>query len=231
MKLKSVRTIAAVLAAMAAMPVLAQTPSTAPKPAPAPAPATGSSAAAPPLSTNVDPAKAAAIRHLMNVTGSAKLGDQIGTFITGQVRQAVSQGIQPSDRLQKFMDDFNKNFTAHFKPSQIDDNAVAIYANNLSLEDIQDITKFYESPVGQRMIKALPMIVQQSQNSGVQIAQQAAMDTLRSMSGDYPELKTLLPQENPSIAPTPGPGAPPSTGGNPPRLTPIPQGTPGAPNR
>jgi hypothetical protein len=211
---------------LAALPALAQTPSTAPKPAPAPAPAAGGSAA-PPLSATVDPTKAAAIKHLMEVTGSAKLGDQIGTFITGQVRQAVGQGIQPADRLQKFMDDFNKNFVTHFKPSQIDDNAVSIYANNLSLEDIQDITKFYESPVGQRMIKALPMIVQQSQNSGVQIAQQAAMETLRTMTGDYPELKTMLPQDAPSIAPTPGPGQAPANGGNPPRLTPIPQGTPG----
>jgi uncharacterized protein len=224
MKLKLALTTALLLAAL---PVMAQAPSAAPKPAPAPAPAGGSAPPAQaPLSTNVDPTKATAIRHLMEVTGSAKLGDQIGTFITGQVRQAVSQGIQPADRLQKFMDEFNKNFTTHFKPSQIDDNAVSIYANNLSLEDIQDITKFYESPVGQRMIKALPMIVQQSQNSGVQIAQQAAMETLRSMSTEYPELKTMLPQENPSIAPTPGPGQAPSGNPNQPRLTPIPQGTP-----
>jgi hypothetical protein len=225
MKLKFALTAAILLAAM---PAMAQTPAPAPKAAPTPAPATGSSAsgssAQPPLSTSVDPAKAAAIRHLMDVTGSAKLGDQIGGFITTQVRQGVSNSIQPADRLQKFMTDFSTTFATHYKPSQIDDSAVAIYAYNLSLEDIQGITTFYESPVGQRMIKALPNILQQSQNAGMQIAQQAAMESLRSMStADYPELKTILPPENPSIAPTPNSGSPSSTSPNPPRLTPIPQ--------
>jgi hypothetical protein len=216
MKLRSALPTAVLLAAL---PAMGQTAT--PKPAPTPAPATGASSSV--TSTSVDPAKASAIRHLMDVTGSAKLGDQIGTFISGQVRQGVSPGIQPADRLQKFMDDFSKSFATRFKASQIDDSAVAIYAANLSLEDIQGITQFYESPIGQHMLKALPTILQQSQNSGMQVAQQAAMDTLRAMSNDYPELKTMLPQDNPSIAPTPAPGAAPSNSPNPPRLTPIPQ--------
>jgi uncharacterized protein len=215
MKLKSALTATALLAAL---PTMAQTP--APAPAPKPANNPPSVKAAP---AAVDPTKAAAIRHLMEVTGSAKLGDQVSNFIIQQVRQGVAPGIQPADRLQKLMDDFNKSFSTRFKPSQVDDAAVSIYAANLSLEDIQGITQFYESPLGQRMIKALPTIIQQSQNAGMQSAQQAAMETLRSMTGDYPELKTMLPQDAPSIAPTSPSGAAPSSNPNAPKLTPIPQ--------
>jgi len=226
MKLKCALTIAALFAALPALAQSAPTLSPAQKPqagASGKSSSSGTENAAPPSSAPVDPAKAAAIRHLMDVTGSSKLGDEIQNFITTQVRQGVSRGITPEDRLQKFMDEFSKEFATRFKPSQIDDSAVAIYAANLSMEDIQGITQFYESPVGQRMIKALPSIVQQSQNAGVEIAQSAALATLRSMSAQYPELNTMLPAQNPSLAPTPGAGAPPANSGNGSKLTPIPQ--------
>src|ERR1039458_4208302 len=46
-------------------------------------------------SDKVDPAKEAAIRHLMGITQTSKLGDNIATYLSGQVRSGVSHGITP----------------------------------------------------------------------------------------------------------------------------------------
>jgi hypothetical protein len=81
---------------------------------------------------------------------------------------------------------------------------------------------FYESPLGQRVVKGLPDVVQESQVAGVQLEQSAALAVLRAMTDQYPELKQILPQDgqpgsggdaapSKSPAPTPAPNSTPKT--------------------
>jgi hypothetical protein len=167
-------------------------------------------AGAPPPLEKPDPAKEAAIRHLMDLTQTSKLGDNIANAITGQVRGVMSQRIQQPDQLQKFMDAFTQKFTAAAPSSAVVEAEIPVYAHYFSMEDIQGLIKFYESPLGQRVVKSLPDVVQKTQQAGVQLDQKAALDVLRSMSTDYPELKTMLPPEG--GAPPPGAGQSPAGG-------------------
>ncbi|HTW25292.1 MAG TPA: DUF2059 domain-containing protein [Candidatus Baltobacteraceae bacterium] len=208
----------------AAIPALAQAPSsTAPaqhQPGvaspqhTAPAPATMSPAAPPSLAEKVDPAKEAAIRHLMDVTETSKLGDNINEVLTNRVRDIMSRSIS-ADKLPKFMDAFSQKFSAASPASAVTDAMVPIYARSFSMEEIQEISKFYESPVGQKIVKQMPQVTRESQDAGVQIEQNAAMSVLEGMQDDYPELKPMLhPQEGapgggaPGGAPAPVPGPP-----------------------
>src|ERR1700728_2647170 len=50
----------------------------------------------------VDPTKDAAIRHLMDLTQTSKMGDEINAYITKQVHDGLSQALQP-DRLARIM--------------------------------------------------------------------------------------------------------------------------------
>jgi hypothetical protein len=194
-------------------PGLAQTPAagTQPKSAPQHQPGTTASPSAPagqasPTLEKPDPEKEAAIRHLMDITQTSKLGENISNAITQQVRGVMSQRIQQPEQLQKFMDAFVQKFTAAAPPAAVTDAEVPVYSHYFSMEDIQGLIKFYESPLGQRVVKNLPEVVQNTQQAGVQINQKAALDVLRSMSTEYPELKQMLPPE-PGAAPPPGAGA------------------------
>lgn len=210
---------------------LAQTPATgtqqktAPQhqpgtPAPsAKAPAT--SAAQPPTLEKPDPAKEAAIRHLMEITQTSKLGDNISNAITQQVRAVMSRAIQQPDQLQKFMDSFSEKFLAAAPSSAVTEAEIPIYSHYFSMEDIEGLVKFYESPLGQRVVKNLPEVVQNTQQTGVQMDQKAALDVLHGMSTEYPELKQMLPPEGGS---GPGPGTAPGAGTAPP--SPAPGATP-----
>jgi hypothetical protein len=222
-----------VTTALFAASALAQTPTppTQQKPpahqpgVPSPQKATPDDSAAPAPLEKPDPAKEAAIRHLMDLTQTSKLGDNIGNAITGQVRGVMGQRIQQPDQLQKFMDTFTQKFTAAAPASAVADAEIPVYAHYFSMEDIQGLIKFYESPLGQRVVKSLPDVVQKTQQAGVQLDQKAALDVLRSMSTEYPELKQMLPPEG--GAPQPGAGQAPA-GGPPPPGTPAP-GAPPAP--
>jgi hypothetical protein len=166
-----------------------------------------------------DAQKEAAIRHLMDITLTSKLGDNITNAITNQVRQVMSRSIQKPEDLQKFMDAFTHKFTEEAPPSAVTDAEIPVYSHYFTLEDIEGLTKFYESALGQKVVKTLPQVAQQTQQAGVQMDQKAALEVLRSMSTDYPELKQMLPPE-PGTTPPPGagPGAGPS--GPPPSLAP-----------
>src|SRR5262252_2021050 len=62
-----------------------------------------------------DPAKDAAIRHLMEITETSKMGDRISNMITMQVRSVMSQQL-PQERLEKFMESFSDKFFAGAPP-------------------------------------------------------------------------------------------------------------------
>jgi hypothetical protein len=165
-----------------------------------------------------DPAKLAAIRHLMDITATSKMGDNITNGITSQVHSVMGRAI-PADRLQKFMESFSQKFSQAAPASAVNDNTAAVYARHFSMEDIQGLTKFYESPLGQRVLKSLPEAQEEAYSSGQQMDQQAAMQILRGMSDEYTELKQMLPPDpakpEPKPAGAPAPAAAPAPGAAP----------------
>ena len=237
---------ATLIAAMlcVAGPALAQTTPSAQQAPPQHTPATPAQpgqtktdAQAAPAPEKVDPAKDAAIRHLMEITEVSKEGDNISVAITTQVRNVMGRAI-PADQLPKFMDTFTQKFTTSAPPSAVTDAMVPVYAKHFSLEDIQSLTKFYETPLGQRVVKTMPAVAQESQTAGAQIDQKAAIAALRSMSDEYPQLKQMLPPDPSAPAPAPAPNAGPAPNAAPapapapaPKLTPQPQQQPQQPQQ
>ncbi len=162
----------------------------------------------------------------MDLTQTSKLGDNITNAITGQVRGVMGQRIQQPDQLQKFMDTFTQKFAVAAPSSAVVEAEIPVYGHYFSMEDIQGLIKFYESPLGQHVVKNLPDVVQRTQQAGLQLDQKAALDVLRSMSTEYPELKTMLPPEGGA----PPPGAGPAPGGEPSApAAPPPAPAPGSP--
>ena len=203
--------IAAVL--LTASPLLAQAPPGAAQQKPAPV-QPGQPAATPAVapSEKLDPAKDAAIRHLLEITGVSKEGEDIAAGWTDRVHTGMSR-VVPADQLPKFMETFSTKFNASAPPAAITDAMVAIYARHFSIEDIQGVTKFYESPLGQLMVKEMPDVSRESQTAGMQMDQKVVIEVLRGMSDEYPQIKPLLPPDPskpapaPSAAPAPAPGS------------------------
>jgi len=209
-------------ALLTASPLLAQTPPGAAQQKPAPVqpgqPAANPDATAPATPpVKLDPAKEAAIRHLLDITGVSKEGENIGEGWTSRVHEGMSRAIPP-DQLPKFMDAFTAKFNASASPSAVTDAMVAIYARHFSLEDIQGATKFYESPIGQRMVKEMSDVSRESQTAGMQMDQKIVMQVLWGMEDEYPQLKQMLPPDPSKPAPAPAPAARrANAGGSPPR--------------
>ena len=190
-------------------------------------PATAAAAA-----EKIDPAKDAAIRHLLDITDESKMGEKMGNFITGRVREGMSRTLPP-DRLQKFMETFTQKYNASAPPGAVTDAQVSIYAKHFSTEDILALVQFYETPVGQRVVKNMPQVSHETEAASRDIDQQAALTVLREMSDEYTELKPILPPEPAKpgaapAAPAPGPSpAPPPA----PTASPAPAPKPNTPQK
>lgn len=106
----------------------------------------------------VDPATAAAARRLLNVTEAAKLAvNSMETMINGQ------RGANP-----QIPGVFWDAFIAHARrdTAQLIDLLVPIYARHLTREEIEQLIRFYESPIGKRLTAVQPQISQESMLAG-----------------------------------------------------------------
>lgn len=105
-----------------------------------------------------DPAKIADIRKLISLTG----GDKVGEQMIDQMIRSFS-AYNPNIPAE-FWDEFKKNIDTN----KINEMNIPVYDKYLSAEEIKETIKFYESPVGRKLIEALPKILEETYTSGEQ---------------------------------------------------------------
>jgi hypothetical protein len=184
-----------------ALPALAQNQpqqSKPPQPAARPAPAATAQGAP---EQKIDPAKEANIRRLLEVTGAKTLGAQAETQMMAQMREQMKSDMAhlfyDTERSGKFMDSFFQRFQSRFSMDALTEQLVLVYDKYFTDEDIKSLTHFYETPVGQRALKAMPLVMHDSLVIGSQFGQKIAFDILKEMAGEYPELKPMLESDQP----------------------------------
>lgn len=103
-------------------------------------------------------AKRQDIRRLLELTGSAQIGQQI----IGQMLDAFKKA--SPDVPESFWDEVAKEFN----PAAMIDLIVPVYEKHLTHEDVKGLIAFYESPLGRKMTSVLPVIAQESMQAGQQ---------------------------------------------------------------
>lgn len=184
---------------LTALPALAQNQpqqSKPPQPAAQPPPTAAGQAA--PEQKN-DPTKEADIRRFLEVTGAKDLGAQAEAQMMTQMREQMKSDMAhlfyDTERSGKFMDSFFQRFQSRFSMDALTEQLISVYDRYFTDEDIKSLTHFYETPVGQRALKAMPLVMHDSLVIGSQFGQKIAYDVLKEMAGEYPEIKPMLGSE------------------------------------
>jgi len=137
--------------------------------------------------TKIDSAKEAKIRQLMDVTGAKDLGAQLMEAGISQFRASVMDSQPDNPRAKQFADAFAARFQKHFDPHTLTETVIPIYDKYLSDEDLQGLIAYYQSPLGQRMLKLLPEVAHESQMAGFALGQKVAQETMDELRAEYPE--------------------------------------------
>ncbi len=106
----------------------------------------------------IDPATAAAVRRLLDLTGAAKLALQNMEALLPAQRAANPQ--IPAA--------FWDAFLAHARRDipQLVDSLIPIYAGHFTKAELDQLVRFYESPIGRRLAEQQPLILQESVQVG-----------------------------------------------------------------
>jgi hypothetical protein len=154
----------------------------------APKPSSQSAAKnAPQAASAIDPQKEARIRELMEVTGAKNLGRQLIDAGMEQFRGSVQESQPNNPRAKQFVDAFVARFQKHFDPNSLNEQMIPIYDKYLTTEDVKGLLDYYRSPLGQRMLKAMPEVTRDSQAAGFALGQKAAQETMEELKADFPE--------------------------------------------
>ena len=170
------------------------------KPSPLAAPAGQSSSsgsakaapAAPKSASNIDPAKEAAIRRLFEVGGTKESVKQLMGGMTDTMRPMLEQSLPPGEYRAQLIDLFFQRFMSKFSTDQLLELAVPIYDKHFSTEEIDGLTKFYQTPLGKKAISVLPQIVLETQAAGRQLGEQIGRDSMTEVLKEHPDIKKAL---------------------------------------
>ncbi len=159
-------------------------------------PALAQDQAAPPQeeARRIDPGKEADIRRMIDIMGGKKLMEQMAAQMLEQLKPEIVKILPPGERSQKITEAFRQKFQARFKTADLLEQTIPIYDKYFTDEDIQGLIQFYQSPLGQRFVKAMPQASAESASVSIRWQQKNIQEIWHELQTEFPELKES--QEN-----------------------------------
>lgn len=123
----------------------------------------------------VDSAKATVIRRLLEVTHVAD--QMILTMESTLPAQRAAMPNVPGVFWDRFL------ARARDRRGEFSESLIPIYDRQFSLADLQEVLRFYETPVGKRLLEAQPRVTQEAivhgQQWGARLAQEVAVELVK----------------------------------------------------
>jgi hypothetical protein len=140
----------------------------------------------------VDPAKEAAVRKMFDVMGMAKLMQQVLAGVSNNMRPMLMSSLPPGEYREKLADLFLQKFQSKIRVEQLLDLTVPIYAKYFSKEEIEGLTRFYQTPLGQKSLSVLPQAVVEMQTESMKLGEKLGREAMVEVLDEHPDLKKAL---------------------------------------
>jgi hypothetical protein len=167
-------------------------PTQAQKPAPAQSAATPAQAGSANSTQSIDAAKEAAIRKMFEVMGTSKMMQQVLAAMSGNMKPMLMSSLPPGDYREKLTDLFFDKFQSKVRVEQLLDLTVPIYAKYFSKEEIEGLTRFYQTPLGQKALSVLPQTVVEIQAESMKLGERLGRESMVEVLDEHPDLKKAL---------------------------------------
>jgi len=120
---------------------------------------------------NVDPARVASAKKLMEVTGVTRQMDGMVAAMGEGFRKGANDARKGPDA-EKLSDAFDSQMKLlmSYRDAMIDDFAV-VYAQRFTVDELKAVTDFYQSPTGQKFIEAMPALMHAGAQIGMKYSQ------------------------------------------------------------
>lgn len=149
-------------------------------------------AVAPAAQAKVDPAKEADIRHLLEVTGTAILMQQVMDNMEKSLKPVLANSFPPGEYREKLVDLFFERFRSKLDTKRLLDMAVVRYDEQFSDDDIKGLISFYETPLGQKYVGVLPKLTVALQQDAQALGQKTGRDAMIEVLAEHPDIAKAL---------------------------------------
>lgn len=147
--------------------------------------------AAPP-GGKINPAKAADIQRLLELTGMRSIMAQTVGSIEDNLKPAIVDSLPPGDYREKLSDLFFERFNSKVNVERLIDMAAAAYDKYLSDDDIKGLIQFYQTPLGQKTVIVLPKLTAELQADGMKLGQDVGQESMSEVLAEHPDLAKAL---------------------------------------
>lgn len=150
------------------------------------------SKASPNNQTKIDPAKEADIRKLLDLVGTRAIVSQTVDSMSKSIKPLLTNSLPPGDYREKLVDLFFTKFSSKTDAQHLLDLAVPVYDRNFSHQEIRGLIEFYQTPLGQKAINALPKVTAEMQEQGRKWGEDLGKQCMVEVLAERPELAQAL---------------------------------------
>ena len=150
------------------------------------------SSAAPPAARQIDPAKEADIRELMEVAGMKATVMRMISAMEQNMRPMFERSLPPGEYRERLVQLFFEKLHANSDPEHILNLVVPVYAQNLSDDDIKGLIQFYKTPLGQKWVSVQPKLESEIAPAARSWGEQVGRQSMKEVLEEHPELEEQM---------------------------------------
>ena len=139
-----------------------------------------------------DPSKEADIRRMMSLTNFEALVRQEMNGMEGNIKTSMTNSLPPGNYRDKLVDLFIKKFHSNLRTNELADRAIPVYDRHYSSSEIKELIRFYETPIGQKLVKELPAVTAELQQAGSAWGEDVGKQTMMDVLAEHPDLAKAL---------------------------------------
>src|SRR6266480_253194 len=125
-----------------------------------------------------NPPSEASIKQLLEAGQAYKLVDTMSTQMLGymkQIMQQATQGERVTPEIQKHIDSFEAEMAAALREvldwDKLEPMYVRVYQKSFTQGEVDGLTAFYKTPIGQALLTKMPAVMQNTLNEMQQMMQ------------------------------------------------------------
>ena len=137
-------------------------------------------------------AKEADIRRLLELTHAGALATQTMDSMEGNIKPLMTNSFPPGEYRDKLIDLFFVKFHSKFDQQAILDLAVPVYDKYYSDDEVKDLIRLYDTPLGQKMLATLPKVMEELQAAGQKQGEELGRQSMMEVLAEHPEMEKAL---------------------------------------
>jgi hypothetical protein len=140
----------------------------------------------------IDPTKEADIRKLLEVTNTTAHMQQLMEMMEKNIKPMMAKALPEGDYREKLVNLFFERFHSKLDLQRLLDLAVPIYDKYLSDEEIKGLIQFYQTPLGQKALKALPQLTAEMAEAGQKMGERIGRESMMEILSEHPEFEKAI---------------------------------------